>query len=89
MADLPQAPLTADGLVMVIEAAFKQAFEQAKGGPPPGGGEDLKILFEGIANGLLFFLKAHEEDFIDSLSVDLMGERKTLGQVRADFGFQV
>jgi hypothetical protein len=61
-------------LTAAMEREFANAWRDIKGGAPPSaGGDDLKVMFAAVARGVLAYLKANENDVIDSLKVSESG----------------
>ena len=61
-------------LAEAIDNAMKQEWQAVKGVPlPTQGQEDRRLLFAAISQGLFVFLKAHEDDLMNNISIEDVG----------------
>ena len=63
--------LRASELTQAIETAFADEWLRLRGTAlPAAGGEERRMLFVAVANGVLGYLAANERDFISSITFD-------------------
>ena len=63
-----------NSLAEAMDNAMKQEWQAVKGVPLPSQGEeDRRLLFAAIAQGIFVFLKAHEDDLINKITLDDTG----------------
>jgi hypothetical protein len=61
-------------LAEAMDNAMKSEWQAVKGVPLPGQGqEDRRLLFAAIAQGLFVFLKAHEDELMNNITLDDSG----------------
>lgn len=61
-------------LAEAMDNAMKQEWQAVKGVPLPSQGEeDRRLLFAAISQGIFIFLKAHEDDLINKITLDDTG----------------
>ena len=62
-------------LIAAMENAFGQAWQTSKGSPlPQAGAEDRRLLFEGVARGLLHFIDDHQDEVLTEITFHEVGE---------------
>jgi hypothetical protein len=65
-------------LTQQIDAAFAAEWARTKDIPlPAAGAEDRRLLFAAVARGLLEYLKEHQGDAFDSITLRDVGDPKT------------
>ncbi len=64
----------AGSLAEAMDNAMKQEWQAVKGVPLPSQGqEDRRLLFAAISQGLFVFLKAHEDEVMNNISLEDVG----------------
>jgi hypothetical protein len=64
----------AGSLAEAIDNAMKQEWQAVKGVPLPSQGEeDRRLLFAAISQGIFVFLKAHEDELMNNISLEDVG----------------
>jgi hypothetical protein len=59
-----------DSMAKAMDDAMVDAYQKLKGSPlPDKGKEDRRMLFVAIAQGLLTYLRSHENDMISSINL--------------------
>jgi hypothetical protein len=63
-----------DSMAKAMDDAMKDAYQKLKGSPlPDKGQEDRRMLFVAIAQGMLSYLRTHENDMVASMNVTPAG----------------
>ena len=61
----------AGSLAEAMDNAMKQEWQAVKGVPLPSQGqEDRRLLFAAISQGIFVFLKAHEDELMNDITLD-------------------
>lgn len=61
-------------LAEAMDNAMKTEWQAVKGVPLPGQGQDdRRLLFAAIAQGIFVFLKAHEDELMNNISLEDVG----------------
>lgn len=64
----------AGSLAEAMDNAMKQEWQAVKGVPLPSQGqEDRRLLFAAISQGIFVFLKAHEDELMNNISLEDVG----------------
>jgi hypothetical protein len=64
----------AGSLAEAMDNAMKTEWQAVKGAPLPSQGEeDRRLLFAAISQGLFVFLKAHEDDLMNNITIEDVG----------------
>jgi hypothetical protein len=80
--------LQVDGLAEAMEDGFKKEWQRMKGfGLPAAGLEDRRVLFAGIARGILEYLKDHEDEMLKTITFEETVGRITHSIVETDLNF--
>jgi hypothetical protein len=62
-------------LIEAMENAFAQAWQVSRGSAlPQAGAEDRRLLFEGVARGLLQFIDGHQKEVLTEITFQEAGE---------------
>jgi hypothetical protein len=68
----------ADSMAKAMDDAMLDTYQKLKGSPlPDKGKEDRRMLFVAIAQGLLTYLRAHENDMIATMNLSFGGPPAT------------
>ena len=80
-------PLTPDAMTDAIEAAYEKEWAKAKPNPLPATGkDDRRLLFAGIARGVLEYLAGNPTEFLSSIQTkDPTGVQTTFQVIETDF----
>ncbi|MGH8105650.1 MAG: hypothetical protein ACREO1_10595 [Arenimonas sp.] len=64
----------AGSLAEAMDNAMKQEWQAVKGVPLPSQGqEDRRLLFAAISQGIFVFLKAHEDELMNNITLEDVG----------------
>jgi hypothetical protein len=64
----------AGSLAEAMDNAMKTEWQAVKGVPLPGQGQDdRRLLFAAIAQGIFVFLKAHEDELMNNITIEDVG----------------
>ena len=80
-------PLTPAALTDAIETAYEKEWAKAKPNPLPAAGkDDRRLLFAGIARGILEYLAGNPTQFLNSIQTqDPAGVQATFQVLETDF----
>jgi hypothetical protein len=83
--------LTPSALTDAIEAGYELEWKNKKPNPlPESGTEDRRLLFAGIARGILQYLYDHHDELVTTITTqDSGGGQTTLDVVAANLGIDV
>jgi hypothetical protein len=79
--------LTSTELTAFMQQALRQEWQATKGSVISNTTvEDMRLIFAAVARGLLNYLETHQDDFINTITVqERSGTQITQTVVRADF----
>jgi hypothetical protein len=67
--------LNPSDLIDAMETAFGNAWQATKGSPlPQAGADDRRLLFEGVARGLLHFIDDHQDEVLTEITFHDSGQ---------------
>lgn len=78
--------LTSTQLTAAMQEALRQEWQASKGSPITNTTvEDMRLIFAAVARGLLNYLETHQDDFINTITVQETSENpRTQTVVRTD-----
>jgi hypothetical protein len=83
--------LVASELTEAMQAALRQEWQVTKGAPLPDAGlEDRRLLFAAVARGLLAYLEAHQNDWLNTITFEDVAGQSVAHKVKgADLNITV